>query len=128
MSCADVCITFDFEAENSFYHEEIVTARKQHRCCECGSSIVPRQQYQRASGRNRGGVFTAKTCTVCVEIRAAFVCGSWIFGDLWLSMREEMFPVWKRLGPYDCLAKLTTQPAIDLCMAEFKDWLAEEGD
>jgi hypothetical protein len=65
---------------------------------------------------------------VCCEIREAFVCGSWVFGMLWESMSEEMFPMWRTKGAWDCLAKLTTPEAVAKCNAEYKEWYAAAYD
>jgi hypothetical protein len=59
---------------------------------------------------------------VCCEIREAFVCGSWVFGMLWDSICEEMFPMWRTKGAWDCLSKLETPEAVAKCNAEYKEW------
>lgn len=122
--CADVCLDHDYDGFNEFYSDRLVTARKPHKCCECGGAIGSGQRYQRASGKNDGNLWTEATCAVCAEIRAAFVCGTWIFGELWESIRETMFPIWETLGPLDCLAKLTTLGAREKCRAEYAKWQA----
>ena len=53
------------------FQEKIVTARKQHTCCECGSEIDPGEKYQRCSGKWEDfGFDTFHTCIVCSRIRA----------------------------------------------------------
>lgn len=41
-----------------FYHEELVTARKPHKCCETGKIIRPGEKYWRCSGKWDGRMST----------------------------------------------------------------------
>ncbi len=36
-----------------------------------------------------------------------------------------MFPRWNEAGPWDCLAKLTTDAAIAKCNARYLNWKAD---
>jgi hypothetical protein len=122
MSCADVCLDHDYDEGNDFYSETKPRARKPHRCCECGETIHVGAVYQRASGKADGEIWTTRSCAVCCEIRSAFVCGSWEFGRLWESIREEIFPIWEESGPIDCLAKVETLEARNKLREEYQDW------
>jgi len=122
MGCADVCLDHAADCDNEFYSDSIVKARKPHKCCECGFTIAPGQQYERVSGKSDGDIWVSKTCGPCAEIRKAFVCGSWIFGQLWESIEEGMFPAWDTSGPIDCLAKLETREARDVCRERYREW------
>lgn len=124
MSCADVCLDHDYDEYNEFYSEQIVTARKAHRCCECAETIQPGAKYERASGKSDGRIWTVASCALCAEIRGAFVCGSWQFGQLWESIEETLFPIWDTSGPIDCLAKLETVEARNKCRDRYRDWKA----
>lgn len=126
MSCADVCLDHGADGFNEFYAERLVVARKVHRCCECGAGIAAGERYERATGKSDGSIWSQATCTLCVEIRSAFVCGSCVFGQLWESIEEEMFPRWRTHGPFDCMAKLTTAGARDYCRARFEEWEREQ--
>lgn len=53
----------------TMYTEDVVTARKAHRCCECGVTITKGEQYQSVSGMWDGQFDRIKTCMPCVEIR-----------------------------------------------------------
>lgn len=125
MSCADVCLDHGYDEDNEFYREAIVTARKPHKCVECGSTIQPRARYERASGKNDGRVWDVKTCLLCMEIRKAFVCGTWCFGQLWDSIEQGMFPIWTEKGPIDCLAKVETAEARDKLREAYREWLVD---
>ena len=120
--CADVCLDMAHDGSNEFFAAKVCTARKPHECCECGSAIEPKQKYERASGKSDGYFYTANTCALCLEVRQAFVCGWHIFGELWETISEAMFPIWTEKGPWDCLAKLTTPEAIALCNSRYAEW------
>lgn len=108
----------------AFYSEAVVTARKPWKCCECRRAIAVGEQYERASGMTDGCIFTEKTCLVCREIRKAFACDGWVFGDLWEAIYESLFDTWERSGPWDCLAKLETQQARQRMNDEYEKWKA----
>lgn len=57
----------------SAYSSRVRTARKQHRCFECGKSIMPSQMYEYASGIWDGEPSSFKTCMRCVALRTAHV-------------------------------------------------------
>lgn len=122
MSCADVCLDHYYDADNEFYSESVVIARKAHQCCECRETIRAGDSYERASGKADGDLWTAKTCRLCREIRKAFVCGTWTFGLLWESIEESMFPIWDDKGPIDCLAKLDSVEARNKCREAYRQW------
>lgn len=124
MSCSDVCIDMDYGDDYAeFYRETLHTARKEHVCCECKERIAVGSRYAYAAGKNEGSFWSVKTCGTCYEIRRAFVCGSWVFGMLWESIREEVFPMWIDHSPIDCLAKLETLEARNVMRARYEDFL-----
>ena len=120
--CADVCLDMNYDGYNDFFHEKQVVARKQHKCVECALLIGVGSTYERVSGKSDGTFWVHATCGICVEIRKAFVCGSWIYGELFETIEAGMFPIWKKVGPYDCLAKLTTESAIQVMNARYREW------
>ena len=50
----------------TLYVRKLITARKSHRCCECGRTIEPAEQYQRVVGVWDGTFGGHTTCTQCV--------------------------------------------------------------
>jgi len=61
-------------------------ARIEHKCCECGSSIVPGEKYHIDKGVWDGEFSTYKTCQVCARVMSAALAGlnSCIcYGHLW---------------------------------------------
>jgi hypothetical protein len=65
MSCS--C---DYEAPE-FYARHERTARKEHRCCECGKTITPGDAYTVAAGKWEGYFDTFKTCERCSGLQDA---------------------------------------------------------
>ena len=74
----------------TFYHRENRTARKQHKCDECGVSIVPGECYEHVRGKWDGDVGVFKTCPRCLALREWVVahvpCSCWAHGN----MREDV--------------------------------------
>lgn len=70
------------------------TARKQHKCFECGRGIFPGQRYEKVFGVWDGRVDVFKTCERCVKLRehlAAHVrCFCWAHGNLLEDVRMEI--------------------------------------
>lgn len=121
MSCADVCLDMDYDNDNVFFSERIVTARKEHKCCECRQVIKIGETFEYAKGKN-DDFWTAKTCADCVEIRKAFCCGSWVYGHLFEAIRESLFPVWRESSPIDCLAKVESLSARNKLREAYEEW------
>lgn len=113
MSCHDTCLMMDdYDCGPSFSTESTPRAKKPHQCCECREVIPVGATYERVSGVWDGRFDTFKTCAECVEIRMAFSCGSWVYGYLWESVRESLFPDWDaNLFGVECLARLKTDAA-----------------
>lgn len=79
----DCCCDYD-PAE--FYHSAIRTARKLHRCEECGRFIRPGETYEHVTGKWNGDLDTFKTCSHCRDIRQfvknSVPCFCWGHGNL----------------------------------------------
>ena len=127
MSCKDICVVMDYDGSNEFAHEEVRRARKSHKCVECAETIAVGDKYAYAVGKNEGDFFSVRTCLPCDEIRRAFCCDGWIFGELWREIHEQLFPSWDAMKAIDCLAKLTTPAAIERMKAEYAEFTAESG-
>ena len=54
----------------SVFSDEIRTARKEHKCCECPNPILPGQKYHLFKGCYEGKWSRYKTCMDCDEIWA----------------------------------------------------------
>lgn len=62
----DCCIEGD---EPAVSVEAWRTAKREHRCCECGDTIKPGERYQHVRGLWEGKWDTFKTCSECVDTR-----------------------------------------------------------
>lgn len=64
-------------------------ARKIHTCCECGSQIDPKEEYELSVGKWQGTWAKFKTCSICAGKRIDlyanpdFDCDCLAFGYLW---------------------------------------------
>lgn len=63
-------------------------ARKPHKCCECGETIYPGQEYEHAASKYQGEFATFKTCTPCYSIRDRYCPDGYIYGELRLQIKE----------------------------------------
>ena len=62
-----MCYIGDAE-QPKFFSQQTKIARKQHSCCECGSSIEPGERYEYVSGLWED-FCVFKTCLFCVGVR-----------------------------------------------------------
>ena len=122
MPCTDTCVSMWCDEPADFYAERMRRARKPHRCCECSRTIAVGEEHEYATGKNDGVFWDYRTCAECREIRQAYCCDSWLFGQLWESMREQMFWGWDEMKMLDCLAKLTTDAATAKVRAEYAEF------
>lgn len=120
MGC-DVCIgTADYYDTADVYHSSIVTARKTHRCCECGHVIIYKEQYERVAGIWDKSWSHYRTCLLCREVRHVFACGEgFTFTTLWNDMREYAFP--ELTTASECFRELSAA-AKERVLSEWRRW------
>ena len=88
------CIEIWNDNEPEFFSEKIVTARKEHICCECGEVIKPGEQYESVGGKWDGEFGRYKTCIGCSRIRKCYFCGGWLYEMMWedlINHFEEIY-------------------------------------
>ena len=74
----------------AFVTEEWRTARKQHKCCECGDPIKPGDRYEYVCGKWDSRIDVYKTCAGCENIRKSLNCGSgWTYTTLWQDIADS---------------------------------------
>lgn len=56
---------FDYDGYAEFTDDRVVTARKPHRCGECGAIIAKDEAYHRHSGKFDGEFYAEKVCRRC---------------------------------------------------------------
>lgn len=71
--------------------ERWVTARKPHRCGECGRTIIPKERYERVAGVWDGDFLTQLTCEHCVVARGWLerVCSTWLYNAVLADMQDH---------------------------------------
>ena len=87
IGCSCICST-DYDPAK-VYKSKIITARKQHTCCECGETIEPGERYENTSGLWDNQWSHYKTCSICLCIREDLCCDGWIFETLRTTIWEE---------------------------------------
>lgn len=95
------------------------TARKPHKCAECGDMISSGALYEYISGRWDGTFVTVKTCAACQEVRVSLCCDGWVYGRLWEDVRAYFQEGGKITG---CLAQLETAAAKEKLAEEFREY------
>lgn len=76
-----------------FVQSEERTARKPHKCCECGHQIEPGEVYEHVRGKWGGEISTFDTCEMCVELREAlsdYYGGCFQYGGLQEEYHEYL--------------------------------------
>lgn len=71
--------------------QQIIRARKSHRCFECGREIHAGDQYEKIKGVDCDGHSTFKTCLFCARVRDDLVSMNYcvMYGGLW-ALTEEI--------------------------------------
>jgi len=81
-----------------FYSQRMQTAKKEHRCEECGKPICTGETYENVSGKWDGRFDTFKTCTRCLAlkdwVKAHVPCFCWAHGNI----REDALETAREYG------------------------------
>ena len=83
MECNCVCAVDDYDAPE-FITQKFVTARKDHKCCECNRMIRPGERYESSSGKwpMETGINTFRTCLGCMRLRRDLCRDGFLYGGL----------------------------------------------
>lgn len=88
----------DYGDRASVYRKSEHTARKQHKCHECGAAILPGQRYEYVFAIWDGSPNHVRTCCRCTALRdfvvAHIPCSCWSHGSLLEDMQEEVAYYW----------------------------------
>ena len=102
--CGCVWVDTD-DCEQWRLENRLVTARKDHKCYECGDQIKKGDQYKLEKLADVDGISTYKTCMTCFEIRKAFFCQGWWYGQVSCDLREHIREMGGKISS-DCIAPL----------------------
>lgn len=99
-----MCMITDADAWTIFV-DAIRTARKTHRCGECGRAIQPGERYHHARGLLDGGWMQVRQCLHChhAALWLGVICRGWVYGDVC----EDLVEHWEEYPSRD-LARLTS--------------------
>ncbi|TYC93010.1 hypothetical protein [Novosphingobium sp. BW1] len=104
----------DCEVPQAF-NERWRTARKPHRCCECGAWIKPGDRYNYVSGIWDNQPDSHHTCVECVQVR------DWIVSQ---STRWDCEPCFTQL--YDDMPRADWPPHLVEAQAVLREELARK--
>lgn len=81
------------------YHEDVHTARKEHKCYDCGRKIAPGEWYVAVGGKCEGEWWEGKECSHCWSamewVKAHVPCLCVEFGN----MREMLIEICREAQP-----------------------------
>lgn len=78
-----VCDCSEYVDESAdVYRSQIIKARKEHKCGECGDPILPGDKYEKVTACWEGTWGTHKTCRGCYHIRSEYMPSGWYFGQV----------------------------------------------
>lgn len=89
---------FDYIDEMvNIIRESDPTARKEHKCCECGRTIKIGEEYHYEFGVLAGDKCTYKTCSGCMNGRNWLyeICHGWVYEAVKEDL-EEHFEFWDK--------------------------------
>ena len=93
-------------------------AKKEHRCDECGETILAGSAYERVSYRFEGEFAMERRCASCHETAGEF--GHHVFGGLlWMNFEEQ----WDQGSPLQaCLNRLSSASAKAHMQRRWQAW------
>jgi hypothetical protein len=77
-----------------FSSDRTLTARKEHKCVECGRSIGVGERYRRSFMKQDGAVYDAKTCAHC-DVACSWLvanCNGYIYEAVIEDFQEHATP------------------------------------
>lgn len=95
------------------------TARREHKCTECGRVILKSEVYEHARGRYDGNFSTYKTCRHCMRARSLLTkeCGGYLFQGVYEDLHEHIHEIL----PW-------SMKAARLCVGMNRKWRRFHGD
>ena len=109
-SCVAVDIGIDYCPFSTRVH---YTARKKHKCNECGRNIIKGESYERIT-LFYPEIMTQKTCEDCLSIRETFFCDGFYFDSIIDDMRQHVEDCNAEM-PWAKLSKLTPAARAKVC-------------
>jgi len=125
MKCSTVIEAYNSERP-SFYKQRLVSARKKHKCSECGGEIVPGTKYEAFFGVWDGDPQSYKTCADCLALRDMFFTSGYCYGFIWEDFRNYVDEFNGEI-PENCIADLKSETTkAKVCQEIERYWENEE--
>lgn len=115
------CIYIDCDEYADVYRSKVQRARKEHKCDECGRTIVRGEEYEYAVMCVEGSWDKSKTCVDCLSVRKVFFCHGWQFTTLWEYLDEHIQNTNGQISS-DCILALTPAARVDVLDRIDRHW------
>ena len=113
MECS-CTVDIDYTDDGPTVHKtDIRTARKKHRCAECGVIINPGEKYEHAWGVWDSEASKYKTCLDCKSLRDVFF-DAFSYTRIWEDFYDEFGSITPEV-PESCIAALTPVARAKVC-------------
>jgi len=119
------CVYVDCDGYSETLRKDVVKARKEHKCGECGRVISKGEKYEAYAGKCDDEFFYNKTCEDCLSVRNEFFCNTWIFGEIWTLLEEHIMEMKGKMSS-KCLLNLTKVARDKICDIIEKYWKDRE--
>jgi len=119
MECS--CFSANIDEESEILFDKIVTARKTHKCYECGRDIVAGEKYRYEKTKYDDEITTIKTCLDCVSIRKHLVC-DFYWGQVWDLVSESIDYYSDDNQPWSAISRLTPAARAKVCEIIERTW------
>ena len=122
MECACISASIDDAAE--VLSRKKITAKKHHKCCECGIQIEPGSQYWYEKIICDGYHDRYKTCLDCMSVREHLFC-DFYYEMIWETVREFIEEHPEDL-PWAKISRLTPVARDKVCAIIEEAWEAAD--
>lgn len=84
-----MCMYGDGDYPDFFKTQKIKSARKEHKCSECGRVIAAKESYEKTTGKWGGNIYTFTQCNHCQIACNLLIkyCDGYVFG----SVKEDIY-------------------------------------
>lgn len=90
--------------------DDVVTAKKEHRCSFCGKTIVPGERYRNQFIADGGDSYTWKSCLPCERFVEKFNVqeGCWDEGITQMDFQDSVIELWREQFPLEDVKQTKT--------------------
>jgi len=122
MKCS-CTIEIDINDSPELLSNHTQTARKLHKCTECGRVISIGEKYEKTTGLWSGVWDAFKTCVDCLSLRCVFFPhNGFVFGEIRGDIHQNISDNQGDI-PEDCISELTPAAREFVCDAIERTWV-----